>query len=163
RLVEIGHGMGETELRVTDWGKVLSVLANNAAVGKLFGLSDARREAIAALAQRHQELSEALRKAQEHVKAAETQEKKAEDKEHAHLALIVEHAFRGMAQVSYQPNFIDQRLTAPKLWRDVYHDDAKDQCTGWTRYHSDRAAEEFNHEGLLVVEKDDLGRCKKAR
>src|SRR5437879_5623122 len=68
-----------------------------------------------------------------------------------------------MAQVSYQPNFVDQRLTAPKLWRDLYHYDAKDQFTGWTRYYPDRAAEDFNHEGLLVVEKDDLGRCNKAR
>ncbi len=75
----------------------------------------------------------------------------------------MQHAIPGAAQVSYQPNFVDQRLTAPKLWRDVYQYDAKDRCTGWTRYHPDRAAEEFNYEGLLVVEKDDLGRCKKAR
>ncbi len=75
----------------------------------------------------------------------------------------MQRAFPGAVQASYQPNYVDQRLTALKLWRDVYHYDAKDQCTGWTRYHPDRAAAEYNHDGLLVVDKDDLGRCKKAR
>ena len=51
----------------------------------------------------------------------------------------------------------------PRTWRDVYRYDKRGQSIGWTRYHPDRAAEEFNHEGLLVVEKDDLGRCRKAR
>ena len=265
RLFEIGHGLGETELRVTDWSRVLAVLAKDVEVGKLFGMDDARRQVLAALAERYLELTREQKAAQEKVAAVEMQEKKAEDKEsarkateaarkqaaevqrrltavlddkdqtldtsprrffedtaqrltrapdflkehrevldgiktkfppeqlpyapllkrlrslgvdrpnaprtgydraeleHVNLAVLVQYAFLGMAQVSYQPNFVDQRLTAPKLWRDVYHYDTKDQCTGWTRFHPDRATEDFNHEGLLVVETDDLGRCKKGQ
>jgi hypothetical protein len=264
RIVEIGYGMGEADLRVTDWGRVLNVLAKNAGVGKLFGLNEMRRSLFEALALKHEQQAAALREAQVQVTDAEAREKKAsgaakeslrqltesarkrvadvqktlialldephknlgaaprsffEDacrklarsskfaktqrsllevlqrdgntgqpryasvlkvlsslgltdltpgpyahshREHLHLAMLGDYALPGMLQVSYQPNFVDQRLTAPKFWRDVYHY-ASVECTGWTRYHRDRTAEEFNHEGLLIVEKDDFGRCKKAR
>jgi hypothetical protein len=265
RIVEIGHGMGEADLRVTDWSRVLKVLAKNASVGKLFGLNEERRSLFEALALKHEQQAAALREAQVQVKDAEAREKKASGAEkeslrklsegartrvadvqkaltavldepqktlgasprfffqdacrtlarapdfltihrawwegsglegpsvkqpHAsflkelsslgltdrkstpgsygrsqleqlHLALLGDYAFPGMVQVSYQLNFVDQRLTAPKSWRDVYHYAAA-ECTGWTRYYRDRVADEFNHEGLLVVAKDDLGRCKKA-
>ena len=71
--------------------------------------------------------------------------------------------FPGGTEVSFLPNFVDQRLTAPREWRDVYHYDKAGECIGWTRFHPDRGKEVFNYEGLLVVENDDLGCCKKAR
>jgi hypothetical protein len=258
RIVEIAYNMGEAEMRVTDWGRVLTMLATDAATAKLLALDDKQHRAIADIAARHRELSASLQNTQAKVKAAEAKEKTADDKERArkeaeaarkeastaqrniavlldqhqpalgssvgsfveehcrraawsgkrdtldspqsggaqsrfarqietlqnlgvlreggartaydraqleylHLAMIADRAFPGAVTVSYQPNFVDQRLTAPRLWRDIYHYDARDQCTGWTRYYPDHAAEEFNHEGLLVVEKDDRGRCKKAR
>jgi hypothetical protein len=256
RLVEIGYNMGETDLRITDWARVLNLLVNEGGTaGKLFGIDALRRRALADLARRHDDLTRKQREAQEKVKAAEAREKTAEDAkvarketdaarkeatqlqqqvtavldemqpalgtsvrrfvedsayrlarapdflmtkltpdqpppaallkqvqnlgvnrpdskhssydraqlEHINMTALVQYALPGAAQVSYQPNFVDQRLTAPRFWRDVYQYDTRGQCTGWTRYHSDRAAEEFNHEGLLVVEKDELGRCKKGR
>jgi hypothetical protein len=63
---------------------------------------------------------------------------------------------------SWQVNYVDHRLTATKSWRDVYHYGPKGGLLGWTRYDGEKAAR-FNPEGLLVLEKDDLGRCLKAR
>jgi hypothetical protein len=261
RLVEIGYNMGEADLRVTDWAKVLSALAKDAGARKLYGVDESRAAVIAKLAEQYRDSTARVREAQEQLKSTEAAEKARADKdaarketeaarkhltdaqkkqaalldekqpalgasiqsfieetsrrlarepaflkehprevldgskvkpeelpplkrlhslgvfrkdapltaydralfEHAHLSLLVDYAFRGAAQVTYQPNFVDQRLTVPKAWRDVYRYDTKDQCTGWTRHHPDRAAEEFNYEGLLVVEKDDLGRCVKGR
>jgi hypothetical protein len=244
RVSAIGYGMGATDVRVTDWERVADVLAKDAVVGKLLGVDERQRAALAAIADRYRQLAAAMREAQDRVKASDKDKRARKDVsaiqeklatvrqeqqpalgaslqvyvdescrrvarrdhraliealaidaklprhaellrrlhnlgvlrkdsapagydraqlDYVHLALIADRAFGGAVQVSYQPNFVDQRLTAPRLWRDVYHYDAKDQCTGWTRYHADRAAEEFNHDGLLVVEKDDLGRCKKAR
>jgi hypothetical protein len=257
-IAEIAYNMGETDLRVTDWQRVLDLLGKDALAGGLFNVNEQLRAALQDLAQQHLRLSTALREAQARVKAVEMDEKTAPDKdrarkdtdaarkhaaavqtkitalleekqpamnsslrafiddgcrrlarkdhhdlldtlavdgtqprpaellkkiyqlgvirknatptaydhaqlEYVHLALIADRAFPGAVQATYQPNFVDQRLTAPKLWRDVYHYDANDQCTGWTRYHPDRGPERFNHDGLLVVERDDLGRCKKAR
>jgi hypothetical protein len=79
-----------------------------------------------------------------------------------HAWLLAEFAFPAMLQNSYQVNFVDQRLSAPREWRDIYHYDAKKQCTGWTRYAAD-GRQEFNYEGLLVIEKDARGRCAKGR
>lgn len=249
RIVEIGYYMCETDFRVTDWQRVLDVLAKDATIGTLLGVDERQRAAVADLAQRHRDLMTALREAQSRAKAVEKEQKAVADAarklvaaiqdkitamlderpaalgtsvrrfiddgcrrlarrdhrelidvlavnlkasrtaellnrlhnlgvlradaaitaydraqlEYTHLALIAARAFPGAVQVSYQPNYVDQRLTALKLWRDVYHYDAKDACTGWTRYHPDSAAQEFNYDGLLVVEKDELGRCTKAR
>jgi hypothetical protein len=258
RIAEIAYNMGEVELRVTDWGRVLNVLAANSDIDKELGIDDKQRSSIAAIAKRHHELTVALHDAQQSLKTAEANEKTAEDKDRARkvtdaarkeaasaqrnvavvleqhqaslgssvagfveersravarsssrdslaalelgsaqtrfarqveilrnlgvlrknatltaydraqleylsLTLIADRAFPGAVSVSYQPNFVDQRLTVRKPWRDVYYYDTKDQCTGWTRFFPDRAAAEFNHEGLLVVEKDTLGRCTKAR
>ncbi len=71
RLVEIGYNMGETELLVTDWTRVLAVLAKDGDAAKLFGVDDARRNTIAGIAQRYDEASRLQREAQEKVKAAE--------------------------------------------------------------------------------------------
>ena len=82
--------------------------------------------------------------------------------ESMHAAFLAELAFPGMLQNSYQVNFVDQRLSAPREWRDLYDYDAKGQCIGWTRYSTD-GKQEFNFEGLLIVEKDAKGRCVKGR
>jgi hypothetical protein len=265
RIAEIGYGMGETRLTVTEWQRLLTALAKDPAAGKLLDVEDTRRGAVAKLLERCRDLEARVREAQEEVKAATANEKDTKDKEqarkqreaarkkftdarkdledlfekkapefgasvrvwfeeicrklarspdflkdrpellaalkgdpppplrrsaellrkvqklgvfrqpaaptaydraqleHLHLAALVDRYFPGAVQVTYVVNFVDQRLTAPRSWRDVYHYDAAGQCTGWTRYHGDRDAEEFNHEGLVVVAKDDLGRCKKAR
>lgn len=62
----------------------------------------------------------------------------------------------------FSVNTTDQRLALKKPWRDVYRRDGKGRPLGWTRHSIDRVAE-FNPSGLLIVEKDDLGRAKKAR
>jgi hypothetical protein len=79
-----------------------------------------------------------------------------------HASLMAFLVYPGMITVSYQPNYVDARLTTPKHWRDVYHYNAGGRLRGWTRYHSDRV-EEFNADGLLVLEKDRQGRCIKGR
>lgn len=261
-IVEIGHGMGECELRVAAWDKVLAALATEA--GKRFGLDDARRAECAALGQRHAVVVDELRTAQklEQQKAAELAKTKdpkdmepvrkeldaarketaarqknlnalLDDKnlllgtsvrslvedgvrsvarksvladglggfkvdmppewkqsqaalprlrrlglarenpmltaydryllENAQLAYLTDSVFQGAIQITVQPNFVDQRLTAPKPWRDIYHYDSAGASTGWTRHHADLGVQDFNHEGLLVQEKDDIGRCKSAR
>jgi YD repeat-containing protein len=64
--------------------------------------------------------------------------------------------------VSFQVNFVDQRVTTPKAWRDVYRYDAKGTMTGWTRYDGVRA-QEFNTDGHVILTKDAQGRAVKAR
>jgi hypothetical protein len=46
RLLEIGHGMGDTTLTVADYGKLFGVLAGKGPVAKLLKLSDAQRPAL---------------------------------------------------------------------------------------------------------------------
>jgi hypothetical protein len=79
-----------------------------------------------------------------------------------HSSLLTELAFPGALQVGFQTNYVDHRLSVPREWRDLYRYDPKGQCIGWTR-HSAAGVQSFNHEGLLVVEKDSQGRCAKAR
>jgi len=70
--------------------------------------------------------------------------------------------FPGSVNASYQVNFVDQRLTAPREWRDVYYYDAKGQCLGWTRFDG-KVMHDFTADGLLVTKKDVLGRPAEAR
>ncbi len=82
--------------------------------------------------------------------------------EMVHASLLAELAFPGLLQVSYQPNYVDYRLSAPREWRDVFRYDARREFIGWMRY-SSAGVQFFNHEGLLVEEKDNLWRCVKGR
>lgn len=66
--------------------------------------------------------------------------------------------FPGIISSTFKVNFVDQRLTIPKFWRDVYHYTKDGQLTGWTRY-SERGNAAFNKDGLMVLERDPLGRC----
>ena len=61
----------------------------------------------------------------------------------------------------FHTNFVDQRLTAPKVWRDVYRYQGE-RLLGWTRYHEGKTTE-FTADGLRVLEKDMKGRAIKAR
>lgn len=82
--------------------------------------------------------------------------------EFLHASLLSGFALPGVLQVSYQANYVDHRLSAPREWRDVYRYDARGEPVGWLRY-GGPTLQEFNHEGLLVVDKDALGRCVRGR
>jgi hypothetical protein len=77
--------------------------------------------------------------------------------EHFHAVALANLVVPGVVQAVFHTNFVDQRLTTPKLWRDVYRPNQ-----GWTRY-ADGKSFEFTAEGLLVTEKDEKGRVVKAR
>jgi hypothetical protein len=79
-----------------------------------------------------------------------------------HAALLAELVLPGAVTASFRANFVDQRLTVPKAWRDVYRHDKAGKLLGWTRYDGAGPAE-FTADGLLVLEKDAKGRPRKAR
>ncbi|MBM4018387.1 MAG: hypothetical protein FJ288_08700 [Planctomycetes bacterium] len=66
------------------------------------------------------------------------------------------------ATVSYKRNYVDPRISVAKSWRDVFRYGPTGECIGWTRYDGS-ARTEFNAWGLVVLEKDSLGRCLKAQ
>jgi hypothetical protein len=75
------------------------------------------------------------------------------------LARIV---FPGALTVQQQANVADPRLSIPRTWRDVFLYDEKGQYVGWTRIEP-KAESAFTADGLVVVDRDDLGRCKTAK
>ncbi len=79
-----------------------------------------------------------------------------------HANLLAELAFPGMIEVIWRTNYVDHRLSAPREWYDFYRYDVKGEYIGWMRYSSE-GVQLFNHEGLLVVEKDLNLRCLKGR
>ncbi len=79
-----------------------------------------------------------------------------------HAEVLSGHVYPKIVTHSWKANYVDPRLTAAKAWRDVYRYAPAGTCLGWTRYDGKGRAE-FNAEGLLVLEKDALGRCLKAR
>jgi hypothetical protein len=79
-----------------------------------------------------------------------------------HASLLAELAFPGMVEVMWRGNYVDHRLSAPREWRDFIRYDVKGEYIGWIRYAAD-GPHLFNHEGLLVVEKDLQMRCLKGR
>jgi hypothetical protein len=78
--------------------------------------------------------------------------------------LLGELVLPGLVAPTFHANFVDQRLTTPKAWRDVYHYEGE-ALTGWTRYQTGAKprVSEFTTEGWLVVEKDKMGRPITAR
>ncbi len=78
-----------------------------------------------------------------------------------HAEVINDLVFAGILKPSYRIHFVDQKITAPQGWRDVYHWDDKLGMLGWTRYDGKTKNEkkEFSRHGYLVLEKDDRGRC----
>ncbi len=77
-------------------------------------------------------------------------------------AVLANLVYPGVVDHSYQVNFVDGRLTAPKTWRDVYRYDAKGRPLGWTRYDGETETD-FNPDGLMVLSTDLRGRCVLAR
>ncbi len=70
--------------------------------------------------------------------------------------------FPGILRSDWQENYVDQRITSVKEWRDVYRYAPDGTLLGWRRYQSD-GIREFNAEGLLVLDQDSQGRCTRAR
>ncbi len=65
--------------------------------------------------------------------------------------------FQGLVNWTHAPNFIDQRLSSQKVWRDVYAYDAASVCTGWRRHHAGKTTD-FTADGLKIEKIDDAGR-----
>lgn len=279
KLLEIAHGMGETDLRVTDWGKLFGQIAKDAPTARLLGISATQQTWFSDVALSYQVMTFNLKEGQVQVKVAELELKdaKSDDQrekarkaldagrqllakaqqaieaalerkektlddgprhfiesrlakaaceplftqkhqdwfkkvrtpaneariksgwqklvragvatpaesltpmlpgktladakwttfelaqlEAFHASLLAELAFPGALQFEYRTNYVDQRLSVPREWRDVHRYDPKGEWIGWTRYSGD-GVQLFNHEGLLVVEKDDQLRCAKGR
>ncbi len=58
----------------------------------------------------------------------------------------------------------DVGVALPRTWRDVYLYDPKGECVGWARTQTgSKEPAFFTADGLLVAERDELGRCKKAK
>lgn len=77
--------------------------------------------------------------------------------ERLNLAIMNHLLYASFLKRPFQVNFVDPRLALPKFWRDVYHDDAQGNQIGWRRYGQGRQ-DDFTPGGLLVLEKDALGR-----
>src|SRR5437660_1290385 len=58
-----------------------------------------------------------------------------------HATILTEVLYPGMVTCPFQLNFVDQRLSAPKTWRDVYRHDDKGNVVGWVRYDGDKRSE----------------------
>ncbi len=78
-------------------------------------------------------------------------------------AVILSHiAFPGIIRSEKRERFVDFRIASAKEWRDVYLYGPDGTPMGWRRYQSDGISE-FNADGFLVLDKDSLGRCMRAR
>jgi hypothetical protein len=72
-----------------------------------------------------------------------------------HSVALGEVLFPGLVQTRWVPNFVDQRLAAPKEWRDVYRYDGT-RLLGWVRHEGGKVTG-FTPEGWQVLEKDERG------
>lgn len=70
--------------------------------------------------------------------------------------------FPGIVEANWKENYVDARLTSDKEWRDIYIYSQDGKLQGWRRYGLD-GIREFTADGLLVLEKDSSGRCRRAR
>ncbi len=59
-------------------------------------------------------------------------------------------------------NYADPAVYTARDWRDDYRRDAQGRICGWTRTRKG-VTEDFNADGMLILEKDAAGRAKKAR
>ncbi|MEO1999284.1 MAG: hypothetical protein ABGZ17_28905, partial [Planctomycetaceae bacterium] len=59
-------------------------------------------------------------------------------------------------------NYVDPLLSSAKNWRDVYSYDQRGRLAGWTRHRAERNPESFTRDGLLVTQRDALGRVTTA-
>jgi len=82
--------------------------------------------------------------------------------ERLHKTVIVRLVFPEIVSPFYRTNYVDWTLSAPKSWRDLYDHDKRGEITGWTRHEGDKQTE-FNADGHIVLARDKLRRCTKAR
>jgi YD repeat-containing protein len=80
--------------------------------------------------------------------------------ERLHGDFLADHVFPGSLKATFQVNFVDQRLTTPRDWRDVYRYDEAGRLVGWTRFDG-KDRHEFTAAGDRIVEKDNVGRALK--
>jgi hypothetical protein len=80
---------------------------------------------------------------------------------HFQSIVLAELIFPGLVRVEFRPNFVDQRLSVAKNWRDVYRYEETGALAGWTR-HEESKTTEFTPEGWRVLKKDDRGRVIQA-
>ncbi len=76
--------------------------------------------------------------------------------------LLNELVFNHAVSFEFKINYVDPHLSLRKQWRDVYRYNDGKQLLGWTRYEPGRKTE-FNHDGLIILEQDALGRCIRCR
>ncbi len=76
--------------------------------------------------------------------------------------LLNELAFPGIVSFEFKINYVDPILSLRKQWRDMYRYDGDNQPLGWVRHEKGRRTE-FNRDGLVILEKDELGRCLRCR
>lgn len=265
-IVEIGYGLGESRIVVTDWRRAVELAAGDSAGGKLLPIAAAERAALAkelpafqklqvmlkkALARRDalkkskkdnpdlvaaertltaaqkavdafldrplltakrslrvlianafRDLATDVRFAEKHAAMLETLLHKADAPTRAavdaalkrlgdlglakppvelplalgpslsrYAARMVEHfnaeslsllIYPGIITTTYQVNYVDPRISAPRTWRDVYRHDAKGNVEGWERFAAGGRTS-FNADGHAIMKKDALGRCVEAR
>ncbi len=82
--------------------------------------------------------------------------------EHLNAIVLSRIVFPGIVNGEWRENYVDFRIASAKEWRDVYCYASDGTPVGWRRYQSN-GVEEFNAEGLLILDKDPRGRCIRAR
>lgn len=81
--------------------------------------------------------------------------------EEFNTVLLTRLIYPGILAANFQVNYVDPRISAPRVWRDVYRYDAKGELLGWDRF-APEGLTAFTADGYLVQKKDDLGRCVEA-
>jgi len=72
------------------------------------------------------------------------------------LTILGEVLLPGFLDRRPGPHFVDQRLSTPKPWRDVYRYDAQGNQDGWLRL-GGGAVSEYTKDGLLILGRDGRG------
>jgi len=75
KILEIAHGMGVPEIRVTNWEKLLAHAGKDALAGKLLELTDDQKGVLEHLAEVYQKRVDAITRVQAEVKEAESAQK----------------------------------------------------------------------------------------
>ena len=148
-----------------DYGKEIAALFQGAEAGRKAALEAARRRLVGfGLIQEAPADAFNLRPARDGAAPAVARLTRYEQAllEQFNAEVLGRVVFPGTANFSTKRNYADPRLATPKTWRDVYRYGPKGDGIGWTRYDGQRATE-FNAWGLVVLEKDALGRCVKAQ
>ncbi len=82
--------------------------------------------------------------------------------ENLNAIILSQIVLPGIVGSERRKNYVDDRVASIKEWRDVYRYAPDGTLMGWQRYQSD-GVREFNAEGLLVLDRDSLGRCIRAK